>query len=276
MLTGLIGNGIGFSLSPALHETEARALGIDLSYELYDLPADTSVECLEAAISGIAARGSAGINVTHPFKRRVMELLDEVAPEAHAIGAVNTLAFEHGKRVGHNTDWSGFSDSLARDLPDVDLACVVQIGAGGAGAATAFALLTAGCRELLINDRSDELAAQLVEHLRDLFSDRTVEVATDAKSALDRADGIVQASPIGMTGHDGMPVPKALLKPEHWVIDIIYQPRETTLLRCARKCGCRTTNGLGMVVAQAARAFEIFTRVAPDIDRMRANLLEIA
>jgi shikimate dehydrogenase len=101
-------------------------------------------------------------------------------------------------------------------------------------------------------------------------------VTMDAKTMLEASSGIVQATPIGMTGHEGLPVPPELLKPEHWLLDIIYQPRETTLLRRARERGCRTTNGLGMVIAQAGSAFEIMTGRVPDVDRMRSHLCTIA
>lgn len=276
MLSGLIGAGIGLSLSPQLHEVEARACGIDLEYRLHDLPIDTSVDGLGRCLKQIEAEGGVGINVTHPFKRKVIELLDEVSPDAKAIGSVNTIALRDGRRIGHNTDWSGFLDSLARDLPGADLEGVAQIGAGGAGAATAYGLLRAGANSLYINDLNVDLARQLIDHLRGLFPDRAIELSLDAEATLKAVRGIVQASPIGMTGHDGLPVPPQYIQPEHWVIDIIYQPRETALLRCARERGCRATNGLGMVVAQAALAFQIITGVAPDLDRMRSNLRAIA
>src|SRR4051812_10049357 len=140
-LSGLIGNGITSSLSPKIHEAEAKNCGLDLEYRLYDTPADASAKDLGRLLRQIEDDGTAGVNVTHPFKRKIKEFLDDISQDAQAIGAVNTIAFRNGRRIGHNTDWSGFLDSLRRDLPGADTACVVQVGAGGAGSATAFGLL---------------------------------------------------------------------------------------------------------------------------------------
>lgn len=276
MLAGLIGNAISSSVSPSIHQTEAKNCGFDLEYRLYDFPIDTSVKDLGRLLKQIEDDGAAGVNVTHPFKRKVMEFLDDISQDAQAIGAVNTIALREGRRIGHNTDWSGFLDSLQRDLPGAEVDCVAQVGAGGAGAATAYGLLRGGARTLYINDVDVDLAEQLVAQLRTLFPDRTIDIAMDAETTLNASDGIVQASPIGMTGHEGLPVPPEFLKAEHWLIDIIYRPRETALLRAARERGCRTANGLGMVVAQAGLAFEIITGRIPDVDRMRSHLRTIA
>ncbi|MBG6120230.1 MULTISPECIES: shikimate dehydrogenase [unclassified Sphingobium] len=276
MLAGLIGHGIGASLSPKIHEAEAKNCGFDLEYRLYDLPVDASKQDLSRLLAEIEGYGTLGVNVTHPFKRTIMEFLDEVSQDAQAIGAVNTIAFRNGRRIGYNTDWSGFLDSLRRDLPGVDTTCVSQVGAGGAGSATAFGLLQGGVRTLYINDVNAKLAGQLVAQLQRLFPDRIIEPVSDANTMLANVSGIVQATPVGMTGHEGMPISPDFLKPEHWLIDIIYHPRETLLLREARERGCQTMNGLGMVVAQAALAFEIITGHVPDVDRMRSHLRSIA
>jgi shikimate dehydrogenase len=208
--------------------------------------------------------------VTHPFKQVVIPALDALDDSAERLGAVNTIRFENDRAIGYNTDWSGFSGSLTRRWPDVDLAHIVQIGAGGAGAATAYALLSLGCPSLLINDMSAERAHLLVARLRSLFPAACVGVAEDPDAAMAHATGVVQASPIGMEGHPGLPLPAHLLRPEHWVADVIYFPQETELLRIARDRGCETMNGNGMVVLQAAQAFGIFTGVEPNPDRMLA------
>lgn len=276
MLSGLIGNGIGSSLSPQIHEAEAKACGFELEYRLYDLPADSSLGNLGRSLKEIEDAGTVGVNVTHPFKRTVTELIDEVSEEALAIGTINTIAFRNGRRIGHNTDWSGFLDSLQRDLPGANIASVVQVGAGGAGAATAYGLLRGGVSTLYIFDLNVNLAEHVAARLRRLFPRRIIEVARNAETALEASCGIVQATPIGMTGHEGLPICPEFLRPEHWLIDIIYWPRETALLRQAQERGCRTANGLGMVVAQAAAAFEIMTSQVADVDRMRSHLRTIA
>jgi shikimate dehydrogenase len=276
MFAGLIGNRIGSSLSPKIHETEAKNCGFDLEYRLYDLPVDASETELGCLLEQLEREGVAGVNVTHPFKRKIAERLDSITPDAQAIGAVNTIAFRDGQRIGHNTDWSGFLDSLNRDLPGVDTTRVMQIGAGGGGAATAFGLLQGGAKALYVNDRNAGSAEQLVARLRRQFPDRTIESILDPNAMMAAPTGIVQATPVGMTGHEGVPVSPDFLTSTQWVMDIIYHPRETTFLRLARERGCKTTNGLGMVVAQAVFAFEIITGRVPDFDRMRSHLRTIA
>ncbi|OSP41380.1 shikimate dehydrogenase, partial [Streptomyces sp. 13-12-16] len=144
-LVGLIGSGIGPSLSPALHEREAGRQGLRCLYRLLDLdtigvPPEAVGELLRAA----RLLGFDGLNITHPCKRLVVEHLDALDPRAEALGAVNTVVFEDGRAVGHNTDVTGFAAAFARGLPDAPLERVVQLGAGGAGAAVAHATLTLG------------------------------------------------------------------------------------------------------------------------------------
>ncbi|MEU7814720.1 shikimate dehydrogenase, partial [Pseudonocardia sp. NPDC049154] len=153
LLTGLIGAGIGPSLSPALHEREARELGLDCTYTRFDLDElDLPAEAVGDLLARVRAEGRAGVNVTHPCKQLVIPHLDDLSPDAAAIGAVNTVVFDGDRAVGHNTDWSGFRDGLVAGLPGVPLDRVVLLGAGGAGAAAAHALLSLGVGSLAVLD----------------------------------------------------------------------------------------------------------------------------
>ncbi|MEU8240378.1 shikimate dehydrogenase [Actinoplanes missouriensis] len=256
---GLVGAGIGTSLSPALHETEGRSSGLDLTYTLFDTPA------LGHTLDDAERDGFAGLNITHPFKQQVIELLDDLSPQAQAIGAVNTVVFRDGRRFGHNTDAYGFARSFRAHLPDVPLGHVVQLGAGGAGAAVAHALLELGVTKLSIIDPDAEKSSALSAHLGQ-------SPAHDLPAALATADGLVNASPIGMHHHPGIPLPAELLHRDLWVADIVYMPVETELLRAARAAGLRTLGGTAMCAYQAAAAFQLFTGITPDIPRMLRHL----
>jgi len=271
-LLGLIGLGIGGSRSPFLHESEAAAHGLPLVYRLLDMAQlQPGIANLATLLGIVRALGFDGVNVTHPFKREIVPLLDELSDEATALGAVNTVVIRNGRSIGHNTDWSGFAAAMSAGLPDVSLRKVTQLGAGGAGAATAYALLKLGTWQLTVYDANAARANELSTRLQALFPDRDITTASDAAVALRGAHGLVQATPVGMIGHAGSPIAPQLLDSSLWVADIIYTPAETALLAEARKLGCRTINGSGMVIAQAANALRLFTGIEPDIERMRRS-----
>ncbi len=274
---GLIGRGIQGSRSPAMHSGEATAQGLELSYELLDLEQrGLGDQALPQLLAEAEARGFAGLNITYPCKQAVIPLLGELSEEAQAIGAVNTVQFRHGRRIGYNTDASGFEESFRRGMPGAALTSVVQIGGGGAGAATAFAFLRLGARRLTIIDVDIDRAQSLAVSLEQHFKNCEVRAGTELKQALDTADGILNATPLGMVKHPGSAVPAELLRPTLWVADIVYFPIETQLLRAARAAGCRTLDGGGMAVFQAALAFEIFTGRAADSERMRRQFETLA
>lgn len=268
--SGLIGRAIQSSRSPWLHEEEARAQGIELHYELFDFSArDWSDDRLGELLDELQAADFAGVNVTYPFKQAVMPLLDDIAESARTVGAVNTIAMRGGKLVGHNTDMEGFRQAFLEGLPGVPIDRVLQLGAGGAGAAVASALLSIGVKTLEIADVDQRRAEALAASLAGKFGTRRAR--TIATGALDTrmVDGIVNTTPVGMASHPGLPVRTELLRPDMWVADVIYFPIETELLRRARERGCRVLNGGGMVIAQAALAFEIITGRPASIERMR-------
>src|SRR3569833_759994 len=268
-LTGLIGKGIARSKSPALHQQEAAALGLRCAYQLLDLTVlGLSVADLPRLLSSAELPGFAGVNITHPCKQAVIPLLHELSEEARAIGAVNTVRFANGKRHGFNTDAQGFAESFQRGLPDAARDRVVQIGAGGAGAATAYAMLMLGVRELSVFDVDAGRAAALAVSLGRIFGAGQNGVTEELPAALAKADGLVQATPVGTRAHPGMPLSERLLRPDQWVAEIVYFPLKSPLLRSARAMGCRTLDGGGMAVFQAAATNEIFTGQAADRERM--------
>jgi shikimate dehydrogenase len=270
-LVGLIGSGIQASLTPALHEHEGAAQGLRYIYRLIDLSTlSLGGEAVAELITAAQRMGFTGLNITHPCKQLVIPLLDDLSSDARALGAVNTVVLEDGKRVGHNTDWFGFAESFRRGLPDAPRDHVVQLGAGGAGSAVAHAALTCGVKKLTIADTVAERAQAVAEARATRFgADRVSSInLADIAAALATADGLINTTPIGMAKYPGLPLSAALLRPSLWVAEIIYFPIETELLRTARALGCRTLDGGAMVVFQAAEAFRLFTGIEPDAQRM--------
>ncbi|MFF7160072.1 shikimate dehydrogenase [Streptomyces sp. NPDC008086] len=277
-LVGLIGSGIGPSLSPALHEREADRQGLRYLYRLIDIDTlGVPPQAVGDLVRSARDLGFDGLNITHPCKQLVIEHLDALAPQAEALGAVNTVVFEDGRAVGHNTDVTGFAASFARGLPDVPLERVVQLGAGGAGAAVAHAMLTLGAERVTVVDALSDRAADLAASLNRHFGEgRAVGATPDALRILTGgADGLVHATPTGMAAHPGLPLPAELLHPGLWVAEVVYRPLETELLRAARELGCATLDGGGMAVFQAADAFRLFTGREPDSTRMLADITEL-
>jgi shikimate dehydrogenase len=265
---GLIGCGIQASGSPRLHMEEGRQLGLDVRYDLLDLDRETGgAAALERVLAKAEAEGFAGVNVTHPCKQRVIPYLNGLSDGAAAVGAVNTVVFRDGRRIGHNTDWFGFAEGCRRDLPDVRFDTVTQLGAGGAGSAVAYAVLQHGVGVLNILDTDAAKGMELCERMSDRFPGR-VRMISDVSGAVKVSDGLINTTPVGMVKYPGLPLPQSDLRPSLWVADIVYFPLETALLKAARSLGCRTMDGVSMVVAQAAESFFLFTEVRPDAERM--------
>ena len=276
VLLGLIGQDIQGSRTPEMHMREGEAQGLRLVYRLIDLTQlGLGVEALPDLLTAAQRMGFDGLNITHPCKQAVIPHLDELSDNARALGAVNTVILRDGKKIGENTDWSGFAEPFRRKMSDVPLNRVVQIGAGGAGAAVAHAALMLGVKELTIIDIDPKRAESVAQNLSSHFGAGRAKAGTDLPRTIAEADGLINATPIGMDAHPGMPLPAELLRPDLWVAEIIYFPLETELLQRARALGARTIDGGGMAVFQAVAAFRHFTGLEPDSDRMLKHFAEM-
>ena len=271
MILGLIGAGIRDSLAPALHVEEGRCHGLRIDYRLLDLDDIGGAQRLAEVLDDVRREGFAGVNVTYPCKQSVMSLIDVISPGAEAIGAVNTVVLDGGRGlVGHNTDATGWSWGLGRALPRPNLARVALMGAGGAGAACAHAVLELGAREVVIVDRVASRAQALAARLNERTAGNRAH-PSELATALHGATGLIHATPTGMASSPGMPLPESLLTPGMWVSEVVYRPLETALVKAARARGCTVVDGGHMNVGQALGAFKLFTGLEPDAERMDAH-----
>jgi shikimate dehydrogenase len=269
VLLGLIGAGIQASRAPALHEAAGAALGRHVFYHLIDAKVlGFDVADLPRVLDAVRWAGFAGVNITHPFKEAVLPLLDEIDPIAARIGAVNTVTCRARRLCGHNTDMAGFVLAW-RETFECPPGTVVLLGAGGAGRAIGHALAELGARRLIVHDvvagRAEAVAQALRTHLP------AEACAGDAlAAAVASADGIVNASPVGMHGYPGTPLPTGWLRGGTWLAEAVYTPIETPLVVAAREAGLAVMTGDGLCLHQAAAAFALFLDRAPDIGVMRA------
>jgi shikimate dehydrogenase len=271
VVVGLVGAGIGTSASPGLHEREADLLGIRYAYQVIDID-EIGVTGADVGELVLAARRLRfqGLNVTHPCKQFVVPHLDELSVEASAVGAVNTVVFDGERAIGHNTDILGFAESFRRGLPDALHDRIVVLGCGGAGAAVAYATLSLGAAEVVLVDLDDARATALAERLGAVFEPGRLHTAPldRLEERLAAANGLVHATPTGMSAHPGVPFSPDLLRRDLWVADVVYRPLDTPLLQQARSLGCRTLDGGGMAVFQAYGSLKLFTGLEPDAERM--------
>lgn len=270
-ILGVLGDPIGHTSSPAMHNAAIAAMGLDYAYVAFHVRPDA----LGAAIEGMRALQIAGLNVTVPHKRGVMAHLDEVSDEAVAIGAVNTVVNRQGRLVGYNTDAFGILESLKRDggverLP----AQVALLGAGGAARAILYALLEREeVEQVLLLNRTRSKADSLAG---DLDRDGRVCVGGMDSSAVAGVDLLINSTSVGMYPYEeGSPlVDPSVLHANMLVADIVYKPLKTRLMEQAEAAGARAINGLGMLAWQGARSFELWTGSAPPVDVMVAAALE--
>jgi len=201
----------------------------------------------------------------------VMASVDQATPEAQALGASNLVVIRDGGSTAHNTDWVGFADALRATLPEALGDRMVLLGAGGAGVAVGYGALRYGAAHLDIVDQDADRAAAVAARLGSLVGTHRVAATSDLERALGGAGGLIQATPVGMDAHPGLPVDPRLLRPDHWVVDIIYFPLETELVHRARALGCRVMTGGAMAVHQHAAAFRLLTGRPADIRRMQEH-----
>jgi shikimate dehydrogenase len=273
---GLVGVDIGASLTPAMQVREGRESGLALSYRLIDAGRlGLGTEDLDDLLAWAQRLGFDGLNVTHPFKQAVIPLLDELSEDAADLGAVNTVLFRDGRRLGRNTDWWGYGRGFREALPEAVHDRVVLVGAGGAGAAVAYGLLDQGAEHVAVLDTDADRAHACVVRLAKRFGDGRVDAVQDLREALEQSQGLVNATPVGMRGHPGLPVPADVVRPDLWVSDVVYFPLETELIALARERGCRVLPGGAMAVQQAVGAFGYFTGRTADAARMTRHFEEL-
>lgn len=258
-VTGLFGFPVEHSLSPAMHNAAFEYLDMDWCYVTFQV----RPELLQGAVQAIRALNLMGVNVTVPHKERVIGFLDEVHEEASFIGAVNTIRNVDGRLTGFNTDGRGFIESLAEAGISPAGKSVLVVGAGGACRAISY-YLSAEADRLFLYDIDDTKVRRLVS---DLGTIRTNITRRDGARDLEDIDILINATPLGLKDADPLPVDPSLLRKDMVVCDLLY--RKTPLLKAASAKGCRTLDGLGMLLHQGVLAFEIWTGVRPPVAVMR-------
>lgn len=268
-LAGVIGDPVAHSLSPAMHNAAYAALGLDWCY----LPLHVTPARLEAALRGLVALGFAGANVTIPHKERAAALADELTPAARAVGAVNTLTVRGEELLGDNTDVGGTLMAVAEAGVELEGRRAVVLGAGGSARAVVYALAEAGAAVTVANrtpTRAEELVQDLAPRVRGEVEALPLADAGGLQARLAGAALLVNTTPVGMQpGPDLSPLPAGVrCGPELTVLDLVYAPRRTRLLRLAAARGCRTIEGLRVLVHQGALSFTIWTGRAAPLEAM--------
>lgn len=262
-ITGLFGYPVEHTLSPAMHNAAFEYLGLDYCY----LPFLVHPNSLGKAVDSIRALTMAGVNVTVPHKEAVIPFLDDVNEEAAFIGAVNTVVSREGRLAGYNTDGRGFMRSLDENGISVEGKKVLLMGAGGASRAVGY-YITETAAALAIHDIDRTRLDKLVSDLSHIRRNVSAFSRTDDPAGFDI---IINATPLGLKTGDPSPVDISALSSMQTVCDLIY--KRTALLDMAAQRGCRTLDGLGMLLWQGVLAFELWTSVAPPVDIMKTALL---
>lgn len=260
---GLIGGNIRQSRAPALHRLSGRLTGIEVTYDLL-IPAEIGLDFPDV-FERCRTTGLRGVNVTYPFKEAVVPLITISDPEVARIGSVNTVVFGSKGPQGYNTDYTGFVAAYRARFADRAPGRVALVGTGGVGRAIAFALLALGARELRLVDRDVSKAKSLGRVLAS-FAPGDVDITTtdDVEAAVPGADGIINATPLGMAGNPGSAVPARLLDGCHWAFDAVYTPVETEFVRAAGAAGVNILSGYELFFYQGVHAFELFAGTVPD------------
>jgi len=265
---GLIGDNIAPSRAPTLHGLAGRLTGLEIRYDLL-VPKDLGLG-FDRLFDRCAGEGYRGVNVTYPYKQRAAARSRIDDPLVRAIAAVNTVVFDDVPPVGFNTDHSGFIAGYRETRKSALPGVVCLIGAGGAGRAVAFGLVSLGATEIRLVERDAALAEALAAALRAAAPDIAVAVSGDPAAAAAGAQGILNCSPVGMVGHAGTPLPKGSFAGASWAFDAVYTPLETRFLQDARAAGLTTISGFELFFHQGVKAFEVFTGERPDAAVLRA------
>lgn len=269
---GLIGDNIAASCSPLLHVLAGRQNGCRVAYDRL-VPAAMGLD-FDAVFDHARAAGFRGVNVTYPYKERVVEKLHIADPLVRAIGAVNTVLFQPEGPEGHNTDYSGFVAAYRGLRADMAPGVVLMIGTGGVGRAVAFGLIALGVTELRLVDRDLDKASALARELRIAAPALVVKVGQVASVMAAGAGGLINCTPVGMVGYGGTPLPRAAMDAPVWAFDAVYTPAETEFLNDASAAGAAILSGWELLFWQGVHAWALFSGNLPlDCDALRETLL---
>ena len=269
---GLIGDNIRRSQSPLLHKLAGHLVGLDVSYEPL-IPADLGLD-FDAVFDRCRDDGFRGINITYPYKERVFGKLRIRSPATRALGACNLALFEGDDPAGYNTDYSGFKSAFRGTFGAATPGSVAIAGTGGVGKAIAFALAELGAADIWLFDQEQAKAAALQAALSAAAPQIPVHLAESIEDAVASAEGIINCTPLGMTGYPGTAIPRTLLRRQRWAFDAVYTPVSTEFLRDAGAAGLAVMSGYELFFHQGVDAFRIFTGCDVDQPRLRAALAE--
>lgn len=269
---GLIGDNIRDSRSPDLHRLAGWLCGLEVRYDLL-VPAQMG-RTFDEVLAACEHDRMRGVNVTYPYKERVITRLASCTPDVTLIGSANTVVFTPEGPVGYNTDHSGFIAAYRIRFRERPAGRVAIIGCGGVGRAIAFALAALGATQLRLFDADADRANRLAAALGLLAPPMAVQVERDPAGTLREADGVVNCTPVGMTGMPGSAVPLELLGGQRWAFDAVYTPVDTQFLRTAQRVGIETLSGYELFFHQGIKAFELFTGRMPPLDALRRELVE--
>ncbi len=267
---GILGFPISHTFSPPLHNSAFRTVQIEAAY----LPFEVRPESLQAAIEGIRSLQIAGVNVTIPHKINVLPFLDDITPTARLIGAVNTIRNDRGRLIGTNTDGHGFIRSLSQFYFAPENQTILMLGAGGSARSILVALAESKAKRIFLINRTTEKAQLLAEEFSPHFPDTEIRVETLSNLFHHPVDLLINTTSLGMKD-EGVPVDLAQFQTLGRVIDIIYSPRQTLLLKQAEQLKIPFVNGIGMLLYQACEAFEFWTNRDAPVASMEKQLLAI-
>ncbi|MDY8108061.1 shikimate dehydrogenase [Fulvimarina sp. 2208YS6-2-32] len=270
---GLIGDAIAQSRAPSMHERAGALIGLDVRYDRL-VPAELGAS-FEDVVSRARENGYRGLNITYPYKERVVPLVSVEDLRVARLGAVNTVLFEPDGPRGYNTDYSGFLAAYRRGRGKAPAGAVCMVGAGGVGRAVAFGLLELGVTRLRLVDTDRARSRQLAGELRTSAPHVDIDVSIDVADGARGADGLINCTPLGMVGHDGTPIPRGLMTGAAWVFDAVYTPPRTLFLRDAEALGLTIMSGVELFFYQGLHAFSLFHGRDLDEADLR-TLLDIA
>ncbi len=271
-ICGVIGNPLGHSLSPIMHNAGFKELGLNFIY----VPFEVSEKGLANTLIMLKAKDFRGLNITHPFKIKIIDYLDELDELAEEIGAVNTIVNNEGTLTGYNTDTYGALEALSRNGVTIETSGgkILILGAGGAARAVAVPIAKAG-KNLIIANRTLQRAEDLVDKLNSFTASGSEAIKIEeVETVIDTLDIVINCTPVGMKGGPGgVPIPTGLISNDLIIFDIVYSPRDTPLISAAKNVGAKVIYGYEMLIYQGMKAFELWTGESAPVDVMRETVI---